>query len=569
MYGVTDGKAVGTFLEHHFKACLLEKYDFIAGNSAKGIDFPDLLIDMKVTSIKQPQSSCPFKSARQKIFGLGYSLIIFVYAKTDDALTKTARLNILHTIFVEAGKTADFQMTRGILNILNLELTEKICQKLINLGVKPDLILEPTCGIGNFLITAAKVFPEATSLIGIELNSDYIKTFDDLRITVKQGNFFHTYWENYLENKSGRILILGNFPWVTNSQQGVINSKNLPPKNNLKAYSGLDAITGKSNFDISEWMLIKMIEYLQNQGGYLGMLCKTSVSRKLLNFCSKKQYDLKQFAFYKIDMKKYFNVSVDAGLLFCDIVPYVKQYFCDVFQDLHTLDYQRIGYYQERLVNNLDLFKTLSYLYGSQSQYKWRSGIKHDCAKVMEFRKIKGELINGFQETIDIEDTYLFPLLKGSSIAKGKVNSIDRYILVPQQFIGQSTKTIQNSAPKTWIYLQKYANYLDNRKSKIYKKQPRFSIFGVGNYTFAPYKIAIAGLYKQLTFQLITPVDLKPVIFDDTVYFLAFTEQEKANHIFNCLTSKTAKDFYSCLIFWDEKRPIKSHLLNALNIDKL
>ena len=50
-------------------------------SSARGIDFPELLIDMKVTSIRQPQSSCPFKSAKQKIFGLGYSLIIFVYEK--------------------------------------------------------------------------------------------------------------------------------------------------------------------------------------------------------------------------------------------------------------------------------------------------------------------------------------------------------------------------------------------------------------------------------------------------------------------------------------------------------
>ena len=71
LYGVTDGKAVGTYLEHKFRLYLKNKYDFVEGNSASGIDFPDLLIDIKVTSIKQPQSSCPFKSARQKIFGLG------------------------------------------------------------------------------------------------------------------------------------------------------------------------------------------------------------------------------------------------------------------------------------------------------------------------------------------------------------------------------------------------------------------------------------------------------------------------------------------------------------------
>lgn len=121
LYGVTDGKAVGTYLEQKFKLYLKENHEFLEGNSAIGIDFPGLLVDVKVTSIKQPQSSCPFKSARQKIFGLGYSLIIFVYDKAEDSTNRTATLTILHTIYVTAERTADFQMTRGICNILNNE----------------------------------------------------------------------------------------------------------------------------------------------------------------------------------------------------------------------------------------------------------------------------------------------------------------------------------------------------------------------------------------------------------------------------------------------------------------
>jgi hypothetical protein len=121
LYGVTDGKAVGTYLEQKFKLYLQNKYDFIKGNSASGIDFPGLLVDIKVTSVKQPQSSCPFKSARQKIFGLGYSLIIFVYEKVDNSINRTATLSILNTIFVSAERTADFQMTRGIRSILENE----------------------------------------------------------------------------------------------------------------------------------------------------------------------------------------------------------------------------------------------------------------------------------------------------------------------------------------------------------------------------------------------------------------------------------------------------------------
>ena len=118
LFGVTDGKAVGTYFEHKFRGYLNGKYDFAEGSSAKGIDFPELDVDMKVTSKKQPQSSCPYKSARQKIYGLGYSLLIFVYEKHDDDETRTGRLNIMHIVFVEADRTADFQTTTGITAIL-------------------------------------------------------------------------------------------------------------------------------------------------------------------------------------------------------------------------------------------------------------------------------------------------------------------------------------------------------------------------------------------------------------------------------------------------------------------
>lgn len=118
LFGVTDGKAVGTYLEHKFQASLRERYEFPHGNSAKGIDFPHLDVDIKVTSIRQPQSSCPFKSARQKVYGLGYSLLVFVYDKKDEARTKTSLLDIKHVIFVEKERTGDYQTTSGLLKLL-------------------------------------------------------------------------------------------------------------------------------------------------------------------------------------------------------------------------------------------------------------------------------------------------------------------------------------------------------------------------------------------------------------------------------------------------------------------
>ena len=119
LFGVTDGKKIGTYLEQKFRFFLADKYSFGEGNSASGIDFPSLDVDVKTTSITQPQSSSPFRSARQKIYGLGYSLLVFVYMKTDDYSTQTGLLDIQHTIFVEEHRTGDYQLTKSVLAILD------------------------------------------------------------------------------------------------------------------------------------------------------------------------------------------------------------------------------------------------------------------------------------------------------------------------------------------------------------------------------------------------------------------------------------------------------------------
>jgi len=121
LYGVTDGKAVGTFIEHKFSDYLDKNYNVEIGSSANGIDMPsgDINTDIKVTSIEQPQSSCPFKNARQKIYGLGYNLLLFVYEKTDDSAKKIACLNFVSCSFIHKHRTADFQITKTIRQMLD------------------------------------------------------------------------------------------------------------------------------------------------------------------------------------------------------------------------------------------------------------------------------------------------------------------------------------------------------------------------------------------------------------------------------------------------------------------
>lgn len=120
LIGVTDGKAVGTYVEHLFEEYLLNECpDVTIGNSAKGIDLPDVRLncDIKVTSIRQPQSSCPYRDTKQKIYGLGYNLLLFVYEKIDSS--HSCKLEFKHVTLVDSSRTADFTLTKMILKMLD------------------------------------------------------------------------------------------------------------------------------------------------------------------------------------------------------------------------------------------------------------------------------------------------------------------------------------------------------------------------------------------------------------------------------------------------------------------
>ncbi|MDO4629517.1 MAG: restriction endonuclease [Planctomycetia bacterium] len=119
LFGVSDGKAVGTYVEHRFQEYLSERYIMLIGSSAKGIDLPDseILTDIKVTSYIQPQSSCPFENARQKVFGLGYNLLVFVYQKQD--IDNRCNLHFKYCTFIEKHLTGDYTLTKRLREMLD------------------------------------------------------------------------------------------------------------------------------------------------------------------------------------------------------------------------------------------------------------------------------------------------------------------------------------------------------------------------------------------------------------------------------------------------------------------
>ncbi len=456
------------------------------------------------------------------------------------------------------------------------DLARQVCELLAGKGLRPASIIEPTCGIGNFLFAALDRFVGVEHAIGIDLNEDYLNRVREQlahkpyagKVRLKRTDFFEADWPKIFRGLPEPALVIGNLPWVTNAALGSLGSSNLPAKSNFQNHRGMDAITGKSNFDISEWMTLRLLEGCRGRDTTVALLCKTAVARKVLAHAWKTGIGLAQSDIYSICALDHFGASVDACLFVCRVSP-ATSYDASVYPSLEAVaPVSAIGYRDHRIVADTSLFERWKHLAGPGAAvtYRWRSGIKHDCALVLELEKAGSLYINGFGETIDLEDTHVYPMLKSSAIANPKAAAPTKWMLVTQCSVGDNTRAIEHGAPKTWRYLSHHARLLDGRASAIYKRRPRFAIFGVGPYSFAPWKVAISGFYKTLTFRAIGPVRGKPVVLDDTCYFLACENEEEARSVAALLNGETAQEFYRAFVFWDAKRPITADLLQRLDL---
>ncbi len=455
-------------------------------------------------------------------------------------------------------------------------LAQEVCKLLNNRG--PRSLLEPTCGTGTFLAAAARCFPGVSRALGYEINAAYVEQASAneslARAEILQADFFHTDWSKVIASLPEPILVIGNPPWVTNAGLGRIDGNNLPAKSNFQNHHGLDARTGKSNFDISEFMLLHLLELLKGRQATLAMLCKTAVARRVLSHAWKSEWNISRAEMRRIDADRHFGAAVDACLLICDLRgnsprKNVCSRECDLFESVAARRKSgTICWRGGRLVADVGVYERAKHLLAEADPAPWRSGIKHDCAAVMELRYEGEQYRNGLGELIDLEPTFVYPMLKSSDLAAGRTTT-DRYMLVPQRSVTDDTRSLEATAPKTWRYLEAHAELLNRRASSVYRHRPPFAIFGVGKYTFSPWKVAVSGLYKEPRCVAVGKRRGKPVVFDDTVYFLPCRGESEARRLAVLLNSESAREFFSAFLFRDSKRPVTAELLRRLDLSKL
>jgi hypothetical protein len=428
-------------------------------------------------------------------------------------------LSISENMLNEPDRTeyGDFQTNAGLASETVLFLKSR--------GVSPEIVIEPTCGKGSFIIASLRYFNRLQAIVGVEIYRPYVweckfsiidfflanPSLSRPDIHIYHFNVFDFDFnsvENNYRNKN--CLIIGNPPWVTNSQLGCLNSNNLPKKLNFKKHSGMDAITGKGNFDIAEYITEMLLRAFQETTGHIALLVKNSV----------------------INPAKVFGWVGD-------------RFVSDI----------------ERYVNSKE--------FDGESPFIWRQGIKHDCTKIMELDKQDGHFLNKLDEKVALESDLVYGFLKSSDLKNTVAQQTRKFTIVTQTKIGQETTYIKHDYPQTYAYLLAHKSFFDARKSSIYNNKPLFSIFGVGDYSFMPYKIAISGLYKTFHFTFVLPQENKPVMLDDTCYFIGFEKIEFAAYTLSLLNAPQTIKLLESITFPDAKRTFTKDTLMRVDLFKL
>jgi len=503
--------------------------------------------------------------------------IIHFFDNNEELESLKEILSVNHKIVEEPDRAeyGDFQT--------NSDLANKVILHLSSREISPEILIEPTCGKGNFIIASLRSFKNIKNVFGVEIYRPYVwetkfsivdfflknPNTNKPEISIIHCNVFDYNFEEIAKIHSNKdVLVIGNPPWVTNSKLGGLNSTNLPKKTNFKNHTGLDAITGKGNFDIAEFITLTLIRTFQSMKGDLLLLVKNSVIKNIVFDQRKYRFKISAIEKHCIDSKKEFNVSVEAALLYCQLNSH-PTFDCTEFNFYNNQSsYLRFGWLNDKFVSNFDTYIHTRKNDG-ECPFVWRQGLKHDCSTIMELDKVNGYYINGLNEAVNLEDGLVYGFLKSSDLKNMVINQTRKFTIVTQKKVGQETNYIKTKYPNTYQYLIQHQAHFDARKSSIYNNKPLFSIFGIGDYSFKPYKVAISGLYKTFHFTLILPQENKPVMLDDTCYLIGFEKVEFAVYSLILLNSDTTVQFLQSVTFSDAKRTFTKDVLMRINLLEL
>jgi len=149
--------------------------------------------------------------------------------------------------------------------------------------------------------------------------------------------------------------------------------------------------------------------------------------------------------------------------------------------------------------------------------------------------------------TEPIEPDLLYPLLRGRDVQRWKAQPSAWILMVqdPKQRQGYDEKWLQKNYPRTYGYLKRFEEVLRERRSRgvsdmLKEGAPFYTMFAVGTYTFAPWKVVWPNIASALNAAVVGSAEGKIIVPQHIVTLVACESEEEAHYICALLNSSSA-----------------------------
>jgi len=153
-----------------------------------------------------------------------------------------------------------------------------------------------------------------------------------------------------------------------------------------------------------------------------------------------------------------------------------------------------------------------------------------------------------------VECEMVYPILRGRDIARWTYKC-ELAVLFPQDKNSPSKaiplSTMQRESPKTFAFLRRYEDLLRSCGvlNQFFDAQtdPFYSIYNVGQYTLAPYKVLWSQVADTLEATVVTKCPVpgtdveKAIVPDHSLCSISFSDAEEAHYVCACLNSSASR----------------------------
>lgn len=173
------------------------------------------------------------------------------------------------------------------------------------------------------------------------------------------------------------------------------------------------------------------------------------------------------------------------------------------------------------------------------------------CRNITEGAKRKIE-----SRQVDLEPERLFPLVRGRDVERwcAKPSALLLFVQDPQTRRGVPEAQLRTECKRIYQWLELHRDQLLERSAfKRYFREgrdPFYSMFDVGPYTLAPWKVVWRGqVAPALIAAVVGKAEGKVVLPDQTAYFASFEREDEAHFFCGLLNSVLVRLFYALMCY--------------------